>query len=154
MSAHEQITYQERMDRLDRAYRAFFALVDDYAEDRHELTGACGDWSARQVMAHMAGWLVEAVQRYDAFERGESGSVDYDNEHDNARFNQASVDQRAALNWEQTLQDLRQSYDRFVVRARQIANPDQDPRYANWQQGLWQDCIEHLGQLTRFHDPA
>lgn len=154
MSAQEQLSYQDRLDRLGRVYRAFFALVDDYTEDRRELTGACGEWNARQVMAHMSGWLTEAVQRYDAFERGDTSTVDYDDEHDNARFNQASVDERAGLNWEETVQDLRQSYERYLTRAGKVVDPEQDPRYANWQQGLWQDCVEHLGQLTRFHDPS
>jgi hypothetical protein len=141
-----------QLARLQRAYVALFALIEDFPEQKRELPGACGDWSPRQTLAHFSGWLVEASERFQAIQAGDRTNRQYDRDGDHAGFNHASVKARAALSWDETVAELRQVFDQFVAVVQSIpeAALASDARYGEWLDTLWEDCVEHMAQLCRF----
>lgn len=138
--------------RLQRGYAALFALVDDFPEARRDRPGACGEWSPRQTLAHLSGWLVEAAERFTAIRRGDRTNKQYDRDGDHAGFNHASVKARAGLSWEETVAELRQAFDAFIAVADTVPAEDvhNEPRYVEWLDFLWAECVAHMGQLSRF----
>lgn len=138
--------------RLQRGYTALFALVDDFPEHRRDEPGACGEWSPRQILAHLSGWMVEAAARFAAIQAGDRANVQYDVDGDHAAFNRESVNARAALTWDETVDDLRSSFATFttVAGALPAAALVADARYREWLDWLWKDNVEHMGQLCRF----
>ena len=130
------------------AYDQLFMLVDQYPVDRRELTGACGDWTAKQVLAHCSGWIVETQKRYDEYLAGELRKVRYDFDS----FNAASVAARQEMNWDETVRELRDLVEVYIVKsealpAEQVAANE---RYVGWLDALTEDCEEHTEQLRVF----
>jgi len=144
--------YDQTLARFYRGYTALFALVEDFPEAKRERIGACGSWTPRQILAHLSGWVTEATQRYSVFEAGDPTSIHYDWEVDYAGFNHESVSARAGLSWDETVAELRSLVDRFHTQAQTVTVADAaiDLRYDEWLEGLWKDCVEHMGQLCRF----
>src|SRR5690606_19496856 len=70
---------------FDSTYAEMFALVEQYPAELRTQSGACGTWSAREVLAHFSGWLVEVQRRYDGYDAGDSQKVQYDFDEFNAR---------------------------------------------------------------------
>lgn len=130
------------------AYDQLFALVDHYPAHRRDQPGACGDWSARQVLAHCSGWIVEAAKRYDEYLAGELRGVRYDFD----TFNAGSVAARQAQTWDETLNELHALAETFIARS-QALTPEQvaaNERFAGWLDALAEDCVEHTQQLRSF----
>lgn len=154
MAPHESqpSTIDPSLARLQRGYSALLALVDDLPEGMRDQPGACGDWSPRQLLAHLSGWLMEANSRYLAIKAGDRIDRQYDADADHAAFNQESVASRAALSWDETVADLKASLETFVAEAQATPRDRMadDERYGEWLDWLWKDCVEHMGQLCRF----
>jgi hypothetical protein len=144
--------YQQALARFDRGYAAFLALIDDFPEARRGQVGACGTWTPREILAHLSGWLTEAIQRFEAFQAGDITRVQYDWQDDYAGFNRVSLAARAGLSWDETVAELRSRVGELYQRAQAVDPEDAaaDLRYGEWLDALWKDCIEHLGQLCRF----
>lgn len=134
--------------RFAQTYEALFDLLETYPADKREQPGACGVWSARQVLAHLAGWLEEALTQYDRVLSG--GETTF--EHDLDGFNDQSVQARADLDWAATVADLKASHARFVHKSRTLDDSlaNSGPVFTGWQLGLARDCKFHTGQLIAF----
>jgi hypothetical protein len=147
-----QVPYEQALARFRRGYFALFALVDDFPEERRDLSGACGEWTPRQVLAHLCGWLEEAENRVVQILAGDRISRQYDDDSDYAAFNAASVSQREDVTWDGLIVELKQRSDAFYEAAKVAgaAGLADDPRVCEWVVWLWHDCVEHMGQLSRF----
>lgn len=130
------------------AYDDLFALVDQFPVNKTEQPGACGDWSARQVLAHLSGWVTEAQKRFDAYNAEDKGSVHYDWDEFNAR----SVSDRAHLSWDETASETRNLVAAFEKQAEAVpaARATADGRYREWLVGLADDCHDHTTGLRDF----
>jgi hypothetical protein len=141
--------FQAAVTRFRAAYDGLFTLVSNYPAALVEKPGACGWWSPRQVLAHLAGWVKEANRRFDAFEAGDSASIAYRDRLDD--FNAQSVAARATFTWGETLDELRAGVERLASRATRLTTWQiHDPRYTEWLVSLQEDCVEHTEQLRAF----
>jgi hypothetical protein len=141
--------FQTTLNRFCAAYDDLFALVAVYPGALVEKPGACGWWSPKQVLAHLAGWVQEANRRYAAFETGDTTDVSYRDRLDD--FNTQSVAARATYTWAETVAQLQAGVGQLAIRAsRLIAEQTHDRRYAEWLVGLREDCVEHTVQLRAF----
>jgi hypothetical protein len=156
MGVANENNYANTLARFRRGYAALFALVDDFPEELRDAAGALGEWTPREILAHLIGWVNEAQKRLGEIEAG-----DRQNQHnelgDNfATFNAKSVEARAEQKWDETVAELHSTVDQFSLQAAEVA-PDRaagDPRYEEWLMGLWNDCIEHMGHLIKFVESA
>ncbi len=140
---------RERIARMEAAYADLLALARTYPPPLRTRSGACGEWSAQQVLAHLCGWFAEARRRYRAFQRG-SGDMRYNVD----AFNIVSLWQRRSLTYEQILAELEAQVRDFAALASQIP-PERlarDPRYVEWLDGLTREALEHAAQLSAFQE--
>jgi len=105
-------------------------------------------WSPKQVLAHCSGWNVEALRRYDQYAAGDATPVRYDFDS----FNAKSVEDRAYLDWQATVQEVIDTAGALYQRSRSLPDEAQlnDPRHAEWLTALAEDCHDHTEQLKAF----
>lgn len=60
-------TKRELHEAEDRGWHELCARFDAIAHDAWEKPGAAGDWSPKDVMAHVACWHAETVRQFEAF---------------------------------------------------------------------------------------
>lgn len=130
------------------AFTDLFVLLGNYPVDLRDAGGACGDWSPRETVAHLSGWLVEAQRRYSQFDDHMPGDMTYDVDS----FNAATVAARAHYSWNPTLAELRGLVQDLIARAEALPEERrlEDPRYGEWLVALAQDCTRHAAQLAIF----
>jgi hypothetical protein len=145
---HPPVEYTAALNHLRDVYNTLFDLVNTYPEALRERKGASGWWSPRQVLAHLCGWLAEAIRRYHVFDSGEQGSMEYDDD----AFNAQSVEERKDYDWQMVLDELRHSFQEFLSLASRVSpqRAAEDLRYPDWLRGLATDCKEHTKQLREF----
>jgi hypothetical protein len=59
------------VDRIEAIRERWRGLVADVGELRMELPGAMGDWSFKDVAAHLSGWRRRTIDRLEAAGRGD-----------------------------------------------------------------------------------
>ena len=132
------------------AFGALFDLVDQYPPDKRQVSGACGDWSAKDVLAHLAGWMVVAQNRYDDFNKGDTSNINYREKTD--IINAESIAVRSHLNWKQVIAELRLAVFALSSRASSIPTDTTkaDSRYEEWLVGLAKEASDHTAELKAF----
>lgn len=63
---------------LDKAYEEFMAAVEGLGERNFEHKWLDGKWGAREITAHLAGWLGQLAAGLERMSRGEKPSGDHD----------------------------------------------------------------------------
>lgn len=134
---------------FQRAYENLFDLLGNYPEELREQAGACGDWSPRETLAHLSGWIAEAHVRYSDFAAGDESDIEYG---DVDVVNAASVAARRFQDWNATVLELRGLVQDMLSRSEAVlpritAN---DHRYGEWLHALAADCEDHHEQLYQF----
>jgi hypothetical protein len=127
------------------AYEAFFALLEDFPASERETPNLCGTWTARQVVAHLAGWHYEAIRRFAEFAAGDP----LDRTYDVDTYNAIQVEAREHLSWDLTVEDLHDAVDILHMQARDLPEviASHDSRYAEWIQSLLDDALHHQAQF-------
>ncbi len=89
------------LQRIDEKWRELLETLDDIPEDRLEEPGACGEWSVKNLMGHLAFWDGIAIGK---IERALAGQPDEDvefqplNEADHeARRGRTLAEERTAM---------------------------------------------------------
>lgn len=132
--------YQSAHARFKQAYDKLLTILADYPPERRELSGACGTWSVKQILAHCSGWIREAITRYEASLAGDTSRPRYDFD----AFNAASVESRAALDWDATITDLQNTLNELYSKSAE------HPVMTWWMDVLAHDCEDHTQQIEAF----
>jgi DNA polymerase III epsilon subunit-like protein len=130
--------------RWARAVLEFVALLDVIPAELRERPGACGTWSARELVAHCAGWEWEAARRLRLIAADPTLP---DAVYKVDGFNAASVAARARQDWSWTLDELAKASNTLARAARSL--PD-DPRTQEWLSGRAADFEEHADGLRHW----
>jgi hypothetical protein len=85
------------------AYAAFHDAAIALPLHRREQPGACGDWTAREVVCHATGWGAEVLMRLLAICADPTVP---EQTYDDDRFNAAQVAARRDLDWLAALAEL------------------------------------------------
>jgi hypothetical protein len=112
--------------------------------NRRDQAGVCGQWTPKQVAAHLAGWDREAARAIYALLAGapEDFVLDIDG------FNRTSVDARMHLAWDSTYLDLRQAHESLHHAMDTIIQAQVPARgYLAWMEGRLADYELHIAQL-------
>ncbi|GAB5490780.1 MAG: hypothetical protein Phog2KO_09950 [Phototrophicaceae bacterium] len=143
-----ETTFTEHLAKFQEASTEFIRLAESYPKALQTQLGACGEeWSAREVLAHINGWLVEAQRRYPRYATG-TGKVDYNID----AFNQVSVWLRDGKGFEEILDELKRLSSKMAEMASAI-NPiylEKDERYEKWLTIFLEEYEEHSQQLRDF----
>jgi hypothetical protein len=129
---------------LAQAHATFQHVAAALPPDCRDKAGVCGQWTPKQVAAHLAGWEREAARALHALltDAPEDLVSDID------LFNRASVDARMHLSWEGTCWELRTAHETLQHA---IAALIQAQRYAvgylSWMDGRIADYAVHTAQI-------
>lgn len=133
---------------LEDAHQRFVRVCEHLSPDLYEKSGACGEWSPRQVVAHIIGWDVEAVHYLARFasDNGESYNPNFDVDEFNAR----SVGKRVDSSWEACLAELSRAHAAIQQIVRLIDAQGRDPSsgFARGLAGRIADYKLHTDQLA------
>lgn len=133
---------EELQTELGAAHENFIRIAQSLAPEQRNQTGVCGDWSPKDVIAHLIGWD-EAVQAY--IEDPENFDPPYDVHAHNAK----SVAARNELSWQEVVTDLATGF-LSLQRAVATVTPKMTiyERVVEWLPGRRADYEVHAGQLA------
>jgi hypothetical protein len=139
------IAWSDLCARLDAASAAFARACADLPAGLRERPGVSGQWSPRQVAAHLAGWDREGARRIRLFLTGPTESITYDTDAFNAR----SVSERARLSWETTLEELAAAFAnlKFAIAVVPPEAATAGSPFVEWVIGRAEDYELHTRQL-------
>ncbi len=122
----------------------FLALASHANADRTDEPGVCGEWSARQMVAHMAAWDWEGERHFRELHSGTAGQT-----YDVEAFNMAAVEERRGQTWEETLDELRRANMTFAASLANVSAGDREtnPQYATWLGAIVGHYEEHTAQI-------
>jgi len=123
----------------------FLALASRVPAERAEEPGVCGDWSVKELVAHMAAWDWEGERHFRELHADSGASQPYNVE----AFNAAAVHERRGQTWEETLDELRRANMTFAASLASVSTGDReaDPRYTSWLGAIVGHYEEHTAQV-------
>ncbi|KAA3657910.1 MAG: ClbS/DfsB family four-helix bundle protein [Chloroflexi bacterium] len=132
---------QLRLDLL-LAYTKFCKVANQLSPLLRSETGVCGDWSPKEVVAHLVGW--DAL-----FQDFIVDPENFDPPIDVNQFNSQAVATLKQLTWAELMHELEDSF-RGLEQALSTVQPDLKiyPRVMMWCQGRIEDYELHTGQLA------
>lgn len=141
-------TWSVLCQRLLHLQAGFIESAESLPVEKRESSGVCGDWSPREVVAHISGWDAEVLRQFELFNSGFTGEV----EHDIESFNQQSVASRGSLDWEETLEELRQIHRCYPAALETVGEIHRasNSQYEEWLQVLIEHYEHHTEQLQRW----
>jgi len=144
-----ETTFDDTLQAFESAYAEFIAIAENYPENLQTQAGACGTWSAWEIVAHINGWFVEGQRRYRRFSKG-TGQITYNDD----AFNEVSLWIRADKDYEQLIAELKQLVADFAQMARDVSDHHRarDNRYALWLQLMAKEARVHGVQLQVFQE--
>ena len=129
---------------LTYVHATFQHVAAALPSDRRDQAGVCGQWTPKQVAAHLAGWDREAARALHALLAGAPEDLVADIDV----FNRASVDARTHLAWDGTCCELRAAHESLqraidaIIQAQVHASG-----YLAWMDGRIADYDLHIAQL-------
>ncbi|HEY7356462.1 MAG TPA: maleylpyruvate isomerase N-terminal domain-containing protein [Ktedonobacterales bacterium] len=132
-------------ERLAAAFADFLETCAHLDPGLYEAGTVDGQWSVRDVVAHLTGWDHEATERFWRFLAGPTDDVTYDNDEFNAR----SVAARQHFSYQQAIKELRSVHRGLeeAIAAVQPEDVEAESRYAEWLAALSKHYEEHTARL-------
>ena len=129
--------------RIDESWDRFLAVLDEVPEDRLEEKGACGEWSVKDLMAHMAYWDDRAVLVADTIGVGqEIEPIDWQevNSQEAALRSSWSVDESRA--------EMHAAHERLLKAVER--HPDLGPDL--WEGNTFEHYDEHAADVRSWRE--
>ena len=122
-------------------------IAESYPETLQTQSGACGEWSAREIIAHINGWMVEGTRRLPRFAKG-TGQIEYNID----AFNAVSVWLREDKDYQQLLDEMRSLTSQIVAFIDDLEDfyRNRDERYSTWLRILAHEATHHREDLETF----
>ena len=135
------------LDQLAAVSKDFLGTVQNLDSRLSSRKGICGNWSAKEVVAHIVGWEVEVADSFRAFRAGRAPDLDYDV---NA-FNRRSVDARKTSSWEAVLAELRSAQRSLAKTTKALSEKEieMEPRFLTWANVLVRHYKHHKAQIEK-----
>lgn len=139
--------WQELASELEAAHLQFVEVCKQLSPDLRNQAGVCGDWSPRQVVAHIIGWDVEAVHYLGLF--ASDNGEHYDPMFDVDEFNAQSVSKRENQSWERCMAELAAAHTalQHIITLIDIQRRDPSSGFARGLAGRIADYEFHTEQI-------
>ena len=128
---------------LFSVYTNYLRAIQALEPEKRTQSGVSGDWSAKDVVAHLVGWdaaLHEFITDPENFNPEPL--------YDVHTFNAASVTRRQAQTWQETVYELQNTFTRLDEAVATLPNEGRvHDRVASWLKGRIADYEFHLEQL-------
>jgi nicotinate-nucleotide adenylyltransferase len=159
-------TKRELVEAEDAGWAELWGLLGSMDVATFEKPGCEGDWSAKDLMAHIAGWFAETVQVLEQIRFGTYRPFDYDVDELNARFVEANRDQpgpvvRAELAASRNrmleefnlLPELTPAAEEWFRESGPEHYQEHLPRLREWAEELQVSSLRRLGVMGGTFDP-
>lgn len=142
-----ETTFAQQLQTFQQKFDALIVMAKQYSLELQTEPGVTGEWSAREVLAHINGWLVEAQRRFPRYAKG-TGKIDYNIDG----FNSVSVRMRKGKNFEQILEETITLMATMTTIANEVPNAyiEHDKRYGEWLDILSEEAENHGEELRIF----
>ena len=142
-----ETVFAEQLQKFQQSFDSLIAIAEQYPPDLQTTPGVTGEWSAREVLAHLNGWLVEAGRRFPRYAKG-TGNINYNID----AFNAVSIWLRENKDFEQILDETRKLVAKMVGMANDLPDVyiERDNRYSEWLVALSKEAHNHGEQLRTF----
>lgn len=113
---------KELLDAMESEHRQLIQLLDTIAQEAFEQPGVCGEWSCKDVVAHLVAWKKMFLGWYTAGLRGENPPTPAED----LKWNQTpALNQRIYLQWKDAPLDvvrseLEATYEEMLRLARSL----------------------------------
>jgi hypothetical protein len=110
--------------------------------------GICGEWSVKDVLAHLSGWNREAVREFGLLPDGELPPLPEDMEIVD-QLNAGLVEIYQDFSWEQVLTSFEESLTALEQAAQAVKAQDaaREPRYGVWLRIMAEELENHYKDL-------
>ena len=119
---------EEALDVLERGHGATFALLAELSEEQMTLPDAIGggEWSAKDLVGHLAFWEELSLQALEEFRRGERPRVEdiFDSDEAVDRENADDVARKPAMPWTQVRDAAQATHGSLVGAIRAMSNEE------------------------------
>src|SRR5689334_20953034 len=107
------VSKREFLERMRAARADFNEAISGLTED--QITGdiVAGEWTVKDIVAHLAAWQVEALRAIEQAERGEESGPLIDESVD--EWNQRRVEERRRLPLVDVIQEFTESHDELLA---------------------------------------
>ena len=133
---------------LSTVQHAFIQALEQLDAERRDVVGVCGNWSAKDVIAHLIGWDAALLSYLD-------DPLNFNPEPLYAcdTFNAQSVSDRQAHTWQQCIDELRSHSIKLEdALSSLIAEAPHYKRVCEWLQGRIEDYEHHCKQVTAWNE--
>ncbi|MGB7339672.1 MAG: hypothetical protein WBC91_12330 [Phototrophicaceae bacterium] len=142
-------SFLEQFVEFQVAYAGLLATIEQYPATLQTQIGITDDWSAREVIAHINGWIAEALRRLPRFATG-TGHFEYNID----AFNAVSIWSREGKDFDQLTEELKRLIHKVHIFVADIDDlyTGRDDRYGEWLDILTEQANLHDAELRQFLD--
>ena len=152
---------QELISQIQRESTLWSLFLADIDEERMVLPGAMGEWTFKDVVAHISGWRKRTLARLEAAGRDEEFSfslwpAEWDVEDDVDKINDWIYQQNRDRPLNEVLEESRQQFRQMEELVRAIPDEDLfDPNRFDWIKGYSAaDLVDYsFGHFHEEHEP-
>ena len=144
---------REFLERMRAARADFNEAISGLTED--QITGniVAGEWTVKDIVAHLAAWQMEALRAIEQAERGEESGPLIDESVD--EWNQRRVEERRRLPLVDVIQEFTESHDELLAALERWPEDTVPLGPAGWDEDcrLWwltEHDREHLDAIQAY----
>lgn len=150
------------LDKIDHEAQIWDEFLHQVGRDRMEQPGATGDWTFKDVVAHLSGWRSQTLARLEAARQGQTTAPtiwpndwDEDDDNDLEKINQWIYEQNRDRNLDDVLAESRQQFRQ--IRETVAAIPEETlfaPNRFAWLKGRPLADVAHFDHFHEEHEPV
>lgn len=134
---------------LSDAYHRFLETASKLDVSQRTKSGVCGEWSPKDIVAHLVGWDAEALRGFTLFADDQADSFVPIDVHKIDEFNAKSVAARQDLSWDDVIGEMKSTFQALqdkieIVRKKEL---NADGGFGQWLIGRKDDYEYHSAQL-------
>lgn len=116
------IDRQETIKRYKEEHESLRDLVTSLPEEQVLKQNILGEWSIKDVIAHLAAWNWEAIKEVDrVLKNAATWPARYEDKAGEDEFNRKEVEKRKGMSWEEVLKDWDNSFWSQIKRMERIS---------------------------------
>jgi hypothetical protein len=153
---------QELLDTIQRESTAWERFLDEVGEPTMEQPGATGDWSFKDVVAHISAWRARTLQRLEAARNDQTPSAqfwpagwDEENDADTEKINHWIYEENCDRSLSEVLNESRQQFRRMRELVRSLPEDKLlEPDRFDWMEGKPLAALVSFDHFHEEHEPA
>jgi hypothetical protein len=150
-------TLEDLLDEIEAHWAEFGAAVSSFTDEEILRPQSIGDWSLKDLIAHVAAWEEEAARRIDEIIRGNGASLTWPTKEEEDAFNEAAVSASQGLSIDQVIKRLEDCHqdviDMLASFGDELATADIEVPAGEWVPGwTYLHYQNHLPDIWRLKD--